>query len=186
MSPNTQNLDNPMLGQFNSTQLNIVTTVDVANILATQSVEGRAYLMDNSPYSTGKGTPRLQTICKQGQVLNWLIYCLDMEKRPDGTWPPMARIVNIVFLDGDGEAVLGTQVCSELKIYGGPDAVRSPYTPSYYYWAGMVQPELSPGIYKYRLVLEFDDDAGGLKHYHQLSMPSLRVLPFDAEPKTAL
>jgi hypothetical protein len=181
MASNSQNSENPFPGQFNSTQLNIVTTVDVANTLAAQSIEGRAFLMDNSPYSPGKGTPHLQTICKQGQVLNWLIYCLDMEKRLDGTWPPMARIVNIVFLDDDGDDVLGPHVCAELKVYGGPDAIRSPYTPSYYYWAGMIQPDLPPGIYKYRLVLEFDAENGGMKHYFQLSLSSLHVLPFNFE-----
>jgi hypothetical protein len=183
MATNDQTTGNPLPGQFNSTQLNIVTTLDVANILATRSIEGRGFLMDNSPHSSGKGTPHLQTICKQGQVLNWLIYCMDMEKRQDGTWPPMARIVNIVFLDDDGDGVLGVQACSEMKVYGGPDAIRSPFTPSYYYWAGMIRPDLPPGVYKYRLVLEFDADDGGTKQYFQLSQPSLRVLPFNFEPK---
>jgi hypothetical protein len=183
MAPNDKDLDNPLPGQFNSTQLNVVTTLDVANTVASKSIDGRAFLMDNSPHSKGKGTPQLQTICKQGQVLNWLIYCLDMDQRADKTWPPMARIVNIVFLDEGGEEVLGTQVCSDLKIYGGPDEIRSPYTPSYYYWAGMVRPDLVPGIYKYRLVYELDADGGGMKHYFQLSEPSLRVLPYDFVPQ---
>lgn len=182
MAPNSQDIANPLPGQFNSTQLNIVTVVDVANTLATQSIEGRAFLMDNSPHSPGKGIIQLQTICKQGQALNWLIYCMNTDKRPDGTWPPMARIVNIVFLDSDGKGVLGTQACSELKIYGGPHEIRNPYTPSYSYWAGMVRPDLPPGIYKYRLVLEYDATDGEAKHYFEISTPSLRVLPYDFEP----
>jgi hypothetical protein len=173
------------IGQFNSTQLNIVTTIDVENTLWSNSIDGRAFMMDNGPESTGKGTTSLRTVCKQGQVLNWLIYCSDMQQRADGTWPPMAKIANIVMLSDDGESVLGTLAFADLKIFGGPDELRSPYTPSYYYWAGMILPDLTPGLYRYRLILELDTESS-TKKYFQISTPSLQVLPLNYEPGTTI
>lgn len=166
---------------LNSVQLNIVTTIDVANVVRTNSLEDWAYMMDNSPDSRGKGTHRLETVCKQGQVLNWLLYFLDMKQRPDKSWPMFARIVTIVFLNEEGNSVYVGKVCSDLEYYGGPAQVNSPYTPAYYYWAGTVLPDLEPGLYHYRLVLEFDADAYGTKRLMELSTPSLRVLPADAQ-----
>jgi hypothetical protein len=60
--------------------------------------------MDNSVGGTGQGTGQLETVGKQGQVLNWIIRPIEMDKRPDGTWPPMPKINNIVFLDTEGRA----------------------------------------------------------------------------------
>ncbi len=182
MAPNeSQDVQNNHPSQFNSIQINIVTSIDVRNTLATKSIDGRAFLMDNSPDSLNKGTAALTTVCKQGQVLNWLVYCVDTQKTPEGTWPPTARIVNIAFISNDGENVQGIKVCGDLKVYGGPDKIRSPYTPSYYYyWAGMVLPEITPGLYRYRLVLEFDTGKDGVKAYYQISTPRLRVVAMDA------
>lgn len=172
-------IDNPYPGQLASTQINIVTTVDVAGVLREGSSEGRTFLMDNSPDSLGKGTAQLETVCRQGQVLNWLVYCMDMTKRPDGKWPPFAKIVNIVFLDTTGTSVLGLKVCADLKIYGGPDAIRHRYTPSYYYWAGAVLPHLTPGLYRYRLVVECQTGHDGDTRLFQIDGPALRVLASD-------
>lgn len=77
----------PSIPALPSTQLNIVTLIDVAGTLRAGSVTGNTGLMDNGGESTGKGTNTLRTVCRQGQVLNWLVYCTDMEKRPDGSWP---------------------------------------------------------------------------------------------------
>lgn len=139
-----------------SVQLNIVTFVDVDKALATNSTIGSVYMMDNSPNSLNQGTTNLQTVCKQGQVLNWIIYAMNMDRNPDGSWPTSVRINNIVFLDKDGNDVSMIRVMDEMKILGGPDKIRSVSTPVYYYWAGIVEGDLPVGIYKYRFVLEFD------------------------------
>lgn len=164
---------------ISATQLNIVATIDVANSLRSGSLDGNAALMDNSARSTGKGTTALKTVCIPGQVLNWLIYARDMHQLPDNSWPPSARIVNIVFLNRYGEA-RQLQVCSPLKVFGGPAEILSPSTPVYYYWAGQIIPELSPGTYHYRLVIEVDTYDKSQKRYFNLDGPALDIrLPPD-------
>lgn len=158
------------------TQLNIVVTVDVVGVLRQGTLTDRIALMDNSPGSTRKGTAELRTACRQSQVLNWLIYPIDDQKREDGSWPPFARISNIVFVKKDGNAEFA-QTCLDLCIYGGPDAMRKADTPVYTYWAGIVRPELLPGIYDYRLIIECDTDDRNVKKHFELNGPSLEVLP---------
>lgn len=162
---------------FNSVQLNIVTFVDVQKAITLKTLEGCVYMMDNSPQSTEQGTSRLQTTCKQGQVLNWIIYGLNSDKRPDGSWPPSVRINNIVFLGDDGQDVAINRICEDLKIYGGPDKIRSCYTPVYYYWAGTIPLTLSPRTYKYRLVLELENERSNKPEYLNLETPVLNVIP---------
>lgn len=166
-----------------STQLNIVAIVDVSSTLRTGSVTGKAALMDNGGDSTGKGTNALRTVCRQGQVLNWLVYCSDMEKNPDGGWPPLARIVNIVFLQPDGTPQ-HRKICNDLKVYGGPDKIRSRWTPSYYYWAGSILSDLVPGLYPYRLVFECDTCDPNCKQYFNLDGPALDVIRLDGATET--
>jgi hypothetical protein len=169
--------------RLNSVQLNIVTVVDVARAAATGSLDGAMYMTDNSVGGRGRGTARLETVCKQGQVLNWIIRGIDMDRRPDGSWPVIPRICNIVFLDeeaGEDENVTDSKICTELKIYGMPDGVRSPVTPVYRYWAGTVAPTLGPGTYRYRLIIEFEQ-AGrtGTRYLTTLSHPSIVVRAID-------
>jgi len=170
-------------GQLNSVQLNVVTVVDMHKAVSTSSLNNAMYMMDNSVGGEGQGSPKLQTVCKQGQVINWIIYPMDREKRPDGTWPPMPKINNIVFLDGeegDHEETAELKVCTEFKIYGGPDLMRSPFTPVYYYWAATVLPELEPGVYNYRFVLELEQEGSPNKVYLNTEIkPSLKVIPVD-------
>jgi len=173
-----ENKQNP--GQLNSVQLNIVTVVDVEKAVATGSLDGAVFMMDNSIGGLGGGTAHLQTVCKQGQVLNWIIYPMDMERRRDGTWPPMPKINNIVFLDneaGEEDDVAETKICTELKIYGMPDMVRSTGTPAYCYWACMVLRTTKPGVYNYRFVLELEQEGKKEKLYlNTTEKPSIHVL----------
>lgn len=114
-------------GQLNSVQLNIVTLINMERATATGSLSDAMYMMDNSIGGKGQGTSSLETVCKQGQVINWIVRPIDMEKRLDGTWPPMPKINNIVFLDtelGDEEDVAERRIFNELKIYGMPDRMR--------------------------------------------------------------
>ncbi|GAA4367728.1 hypothetical protein AB0C69_33125 [Actinomadura sp. NPDC048032] len=167
-------------GQLNSVQLNVVTLVNMERAARTGSLDDALYMMDNSVGGVGQGTDHLETICKQGQVINWIIRPIEMHKRPDGTWPPMPKINNLVFLDterGDEEDVAERRVMTELKIYGMPDLMRSPYTPIYYYWAGAVLSTARPGLYRYRLVLELEQDGTKEKLYlNTRNHPSIRVL----------
>lgn len=167
-------------GQMNSVQLNIVTLVNMARATATASLDNAMFMMDNSISGTGQGTGQLETVCKQGQVLNWIIRPIEMDKRPDGTWPPMPKINNIVFLDterGDEEEVAEKRIFTELKIYGMPDSMRSPYTPVYYYWAGVILGSTPPGVYRYRLVLELEQENSKDKLYlNTVNHPSVRVV----------
>lgn len=179
-------------GQLNSVQLNIVTFVNVARALETNLLEGSAFMCDNSLASEHQGTNRLQTTCKQGQVLNWIILALDSEQRPDKSWPPMPKISNIVFLNQDRSGVAENLVCTEFKIFGGPDEVRSQWTPVYYYWAGTVIPALPVGIYPYRFVVELPQErslnraSGEAASIHlNLDGPSLNVIPMDAGERAA-
>lgn len=167
-------------GQLNSVQLNIVTMVNMERAAATGSLDGALFMMDNSVGGIGQGTDHLETICKQGQVINWIIRPVEMDKRPDGTWPPMPKINNLVFLDtekGDEEDVAERRIMTELKIYGGPDLMRSPYTPVYDYWAGAILSTARPGLYRYRLLLELEQEHKREKLYlHTTDHPSVRVL----------
>lgn len=179
MSATTEERPNP--GQLNSVQLNIITLVDVAKVNASGTVDGALYMMDNSSGGSGQGTAHLETVCKQGQVLNWIIYPMEMDKRPNGNWPPMPKINNIVFLDSeeeDDEDVTPIKVCTEFKIYGMADLMRSPYTPVYFYWAATVLSGLLPGVYKYRFVLEVEkDNKKGSQYLNTVEKPSIRVIP---------
>jgi hypothetical protein len=167
-------------GQLNSVQLNIVTLVNMERAAATGSLDDAMHMMDNSVGGVGQGTSHLETICKQGQVLNWIIRPIEMDKRPDGTWPPMPKINNIVFLDtekGDEEEPAERRIFTELKIYGMPDRMRSPFTPVYYYWAGAILSTAPPGVYRYRLVLELEQDNKKERLYlNTVNHPSVRVL----------
>lgn len=162
--------------KFNSVQLNIVTFVDVQKALLNDSLDNCVYIMDNSVDSPNQGTSKLQTNCKQGQVLNWIIYALDMDKKDDGKWPSMTRIKNIVFLDENADDVSDIKICSDLKVYGPPDKMRSNLTPVYYYWAGTVLENLDPGIYRYRFIIELETDTTSKVKHFNLDTPSLRVL----------
>lgn len=160
---------------LNSVQLNIVTFVDIQKATRSSRLTDSVFMMDNSTLSSEQGTSSLQTVCKQGQTLNWIIYPMNTEKKSNIVWLPEVRINGIIFLRDDGKDVDMKRVCNELKIYGGPDKVRSIYTPIYYYWAGVIPATLPVGVYKYRLVLELEDDKSN-RFYLNLDTPSLKVI----------
>jgi len=167
-------------GQLNSVQLNIVTLIDMEKAVEHNSLDDALFMMDNSVGGTGQGTQHLETVVRQGQVINWIIRPLDMERRLNGTWPPMPKISNIVFLDtelGDEEDVAERKIFTELKIYGAPDKMRSPLTPVYYYWAGTVLSTAKPGVHRYRLLLELEKENSREKVYlHTEEDPSIRII----------
>lgn len=142
---------------FNSVQLNLVLFVDIHKALRNNSLSGCIYAADNGVNSKNQGQANLYTNCKQGQTLNWIIYGLDSLQKPDGSWPPTVKINNLVFLDRSGEDVAPKRITDELAIIGGPDKMRGPNTPVYYYWAATVLGDARLGEHPYRLVLEIDD-----------------------------
>lgn len=146
---------------YYTNQMNIAVFVDVRKVLRQQSAEDAVWVFDNSGVSTGNGTASLVSVCKPGTVVNWLVYALDSERSPDGTWPAFPNIHNIVFINKTDGSVCQETPFEELKIYGGPDKVRSRYTPSYSYWAGNARMDLPAGNYPYRLVIGIDDKEHG-------------------------
>ncbi|GEM_PF-6119884 len=158
----------------NSTQLNIVATVDVAAVRAGHPVEQAIWFFDNEPKSEGHGTPHLQTSCLPGQVINFLIYPVDGQRRPDGSYPDFPQIDAIVFYQ-DGSDTRVYKTLADLKVYGAPDRMRSPYTPVYRYWAGTVERDAEPGVYPYRMIISLPGGAGGGRIYTEVANLSIHI-----------
>lgn len=173
-----------------STQLNIVTTLDVGAVLRTDTLCDALRMFDNDPRSSGKGSASLATHCYPGQVLNWLLHSV---APPEAGWPgmpwlpaPAPRIANLSFLYGSSEIPSWDKVCDDLKVYGYPDRLRRPETPVYQYWAGTVRPDVKPGNYRYRMMIGLPAWPGGPTRYLELSTMSLQVVaapdPVDGAP----
>jgi len=137
----------------NTVQVNVCVVVDVAQVLATGSLDGALMMVDNSVTiagdpSPGRGTANLATQCTYGTVVNWILHTV----APYGTPLPI-EFVDIRFEE---------QVCLKLERYGeiawdkSPDAIPG-ITPSYNYWAGLVMPDLPPGLYPYTIELKIGD-----------------------------
>ncbi|MEM6719425.1 MAG: hypothetical protein AAF611_08935 [Bacteroidota bacterium] len=169
------------LGVVNGIQLNIVTTIDYKSIMRSgyKSLNNAVFLTDNSFESTGKGTPDLETVCTQGQVLNWLMFPINIDEFHNPyVYSPTIRISNIVFLQDNGE-VYREKICENLHSYGSLEKGR-PYLcpPVFFYWAGSVRVNLPPGRYRYRLIYEIDDyTSPAQKYYLNLDSTSLCVVP---------
>lgn len=131
---------------YYTNQMNIVLFVDVKKILRTKSAKDSVWFYDNTGHSEGNGTTQLISNCKPGTVVNWLVYSLDMERKPDGTWPAVAEIWKIVFLDPESEETSRESPFEELKIYVGPDKIRSLYTSVYSYWSGNIRMDIGKSI----------------------------------------
>jgi len=63
-----------------NSQLGIVILVDVENALTEKTLSGNCYFVDNNRYagSTGEGSGRLVTMVNGNQILNWLVFPLDV------------------------------------------------------------------------------------------------------------
>jgi hypothetical protein len=150
--------------QLTSAQLNIVIVVDVSRAVEIGSLQQSLFMMDNSPDSHDKGTDRLSTRCMPGQVINWGI--LPLEAPFDSV-----RISNIRFIEQ-------VEVCTKLKVYGKAIPPFGPYPeriPDYDYWAGLVRPDLTPGVYHYHLEVEMKVCDASL--CIAVDSPSLNVVP---------
>lgn len=161
---------------YYTNQMNIALFADVKKILRTGSTKDAVWLFDNAGSSKGNGSMELASWCKQGTVVNWLVYALDMERRVDGTWPPVPTIKNIVFLDADSGNAAQATPFNELKIFGGPDNIRSINTPAYNYWAGNVSMDIAEGNYPYRLVIGIEDKETGILRCYNVERASLQIV----------
>lgn len=166
---------------YYTNQMNIVLFVDVKKILRTKSAKDSVWFYDNTGYSEGNGTTQLISNCKPGTVVNWLVYSLDMERKPDGTWPAVAEIRNIVFLDPESKETSRESPFEELKIYGGPDKIRSLYTSVYSYWSGNIRMDIGKSISPYRLVIGVDDTKNGSSFSFNVEGASLQIISVNNE-----
>lgn len=159
-SPHDELLGHPLLKNLKaaglepapktSVQINIVLVFDAQRAVAARSLEGCLFATDNSmdgngDPSQGRGTDHLSSFSIPGQVLNWIVYSV--------AGPISPLITKIEFAD---------DMCTELQAYGAPAIAVSPayipgLTPWYYYWAGMVRPEVTPGRHAYRIDVRLGD-----------------------------
>lgn len=160
----------------NTVQVNVCVVVDVAQALATGSLDGAVMMVDNSVTiagdpSPGRGTSALATQCTYGTVVNWIL----------GTVAPYGTPLPIAFVDIRFEE----PVCLKLQRYGdiawcaSPDAVAG-VTPDYNYWAGLVIPDLPPRRYHYTIELKIGD------LHVAVSTPSLEIWTIPASAASAL
>jgi hypothetical protein len=153
--------------------ISITAVVDPVAALAALAVRGNLYL-----YDTNKTEP-ITTELSPALVGRGPGTGVAGSAKERG-WPPMPKITSLVFLDiekGDEEDVAERRIFTELKIYGMPDSMRSQYTPVYYYWAGAIQSTAPPGLYRYRLVLELEQENKKEKLYLSTTRhPSIRVI----------
>lgn len=161
------------------TQINIMASMDVVGALRTGSIAGRIGVADNSARSNFMGQPNLQTVCYQGQVLNWWLYPIESRQRPDGTLPPRARIFDLIFVDAAG-VVISQVPCEPLRCYGAPDKLYRQDNAIYDYWAGMVLSNLPLGVYRYRWIIECDNEDRSGRQFFQFDGPSLKVIAMPA------
>ena len=142
-------------------QINISIMVDVVGALRAGTLAGYVNMRDNSrlPCTTGQGTAFLSTACPGGTVLNWFVYPVDVQA-------PVS-LQAVTFLDP-------AEPCAKLRVYGYP--VKQPRgietAMAYPYWAGIVRPDLYPGIYYYQLVLQLATRSMALPQ-----LPSIQVVP---------
>lgn len=142
-----------------SSKINIVTVVDVIGALSERRLENKFWMMDNSVFeSQNQGTHSLCTYCQPGQLINWVIYGLDVQT-------PVA-IKKISFLCGDEDQV----ETDELKNVEEPGIEINPYLNV---WSGFVPSYLIPGTeYRYRLEVQMSK---GVNSVMSIDTPSLKV-----------
>ncbi len=132
-------------------QLNILSVVDVIGALRSGSLDGKLFMVDNSPAnhagsgvggcvpSSGLGTDTLATGVRFAQVLNWHVLGIDFQTD--------VQIQKISFFQGGQPITAAGTPCVRLGRYGAPSGE---------YWAGVVNfgKVIRPGEYQY--LIEFN------------------------------
>lgn len=127
--------------------VNVVIAVDVIGALSDRTLlNGNLIMMDNGPYqSSGQGTPDLCTVCRPGQIIQWVIYAVDLQTP--------VEIKSIAFLDaGSGLPALDGDDRGSLNQVDGGSSESEHLELEV--WSGVVPPWVVPGVkYRYRLEL---------------------------------
>lgn len=139
--------------------INIIITIDSIGALSSKELEGNLFMMDTNPNSKNQGTSRLSTHCYQGQVINWIVYAVDVQTP--------VFIKEITLLDKKEE-----QVDRILKAKSSADDIPIPskYLKQYY-WSGYIPFNLE-GEYNYKLTIQIEDGETGELH---INTPSLKI-----------
>ena len=119
--------------------INIITVVDVIGALSDGTLDDNLWMMDNSPWqSIDQGTANLSTLCHPGQLINWVIYAIDLQT------PVVIR--NITFIGVDGSSGIQHQVDGT-----GVESDKLHLN----VWSGVVPYYIVPCVkYRYRLELQ--------------------------------
>jgi hypothetical protein len=140
-------------------RISIVSIVDVVGALSEKTLlNDNLCMMDNSPWqSTGQGTPRLCTFCQPGQLINWVVYALDLQTP--------VEIRNISFI--------GAGTGSGAQHQSDPSAAESGQLHRCV-WSGVVPSHLVRGVeYKYRFELQMSE---GKNSVMVVDSPSLKCI----------
>ncbi|MDO9105753.1 MAG: hypothetical protein Q7U57_12440 [Methylovulum sp.] len=133
-------------------QININIAVDVIGALSDQTLHNHLFMMDNSVFnSTGQGTDGLSTLCRPGQVIQWVAYAIDLQT-------PVS-IKNISFIGADNKHDIENDID---PISGNPDLNA---------WTGIVPWYMELGMpYKYKLALQMGEGANSILYADTASL----------------
>jgi len=151
--------------------------VDVESALTDGTLEGNCYFVDNNRYrgSTGEGTSKLVSMIEGNQILNWLVFPIDVFNAT--SYPYLANI--------KGEAVENGNLM--------PQVFESPDLESRGLWWGGSVLASKEGEYKYTLTINVagqDMDVSAFFYYKRpfsnfevVQIPVLSHLPDPKELK---
>lgn len=129
--------------------INIVIAVDTIGALSDGELNGNIFLMDNSPWNSGgQGTANLYTLCPPGQVIQWVIYPIDLQTP--------ASIKNITFIGAASNSnVQHKNYC--MRAVKGMPTLNS--------WTGIVPYYMVPGLpYRYRLDIQMGEGKNSIMY----------------------
>jgi hypothetical protein len=147
--------------------VNVVIAVDVIGALSDRTLlNGNLIMMDNGPYqSSGQGTPELRTVCRPGQIIQWVIYAVDLQTP--------VEIKSIAFLDaGNGLPTLDGEDSGSLDQVAGGSSESEHHGLDV--WSGVVPPWVVPGVeYRYRLALQMYEGENSVMSIDSCSLQCL-------------
>lgn len=128
---------------------NIVVAVDSIGALSDGTLENNLFLMDDGPWtSSGQGTTGLATLCTPGQVIQWVVYPIDLQTA--------AEIYSIEFNTYDNTTPPANNST-------GNDVVA----PDLNSWTGIVPATMVPGLkYHYRLGIRMGVGPNSIMYTH--------------------
>lgn len=123
-------------------KVNINIAVDVVAALSEQTLHNHIFMMDNSiSNSSCQGTENLTTSCTAGQIIQWVIYAIDLQT-------PVA-IKNISFITTENDAYSKEESNFAYNEQANLDSKT---------WTGIVPWYMTPYIpYRYRLEIQMGE-----------------------------